>query len=471
MIKKICINNIATYTNPTILDDIKKINFVYGCNGSGKSTLVEYIENPLSSSDSQIEWENNQEIPVFVYNKKFIDDKFGESSKLDGIFTLGEETKEARDFIEKQRELISQNNSNINDNSKQIETIEKEIETITLNTKEICWKWKEKYVDRLPKVFEGYGRSKDKFLKLCLEKYETCDDHIIPDFNNITENYNVAFGTPTYPYDVLKIINIEEIEKFEICQLLGVSITGSSETEIGKFIKYLNNSDWVKHGISYSEKAEGKCPYCQRSLPESIQEDIRAFFDETYVNNINILSEYQRQYNISTSKLRSDLESILDNKIPNLDYRLFESEIDTISSIIDENKEKIQNKLDSPSVIFEIQSIVPIITQINETLSEFNITINKYNNIVQNRVLEREKCRDRVWQLMVYDLKPQIAQYHKNLTLKYEDIENLTNEIKRLENNSKTTQELINKKIETIVSVAPTVLKINKVRISINPFF
>ena len=43
MIKKITLNNIATYKQETTLETDKKINLIYGLNGTGKTTLSNYL--------------------------------------------------------------------------------------------------------------------------------------------------------------------------------------------------------------------------------------------------------------------------------------------------------------------------------------------------------------------------------------------------------------------------------------------
>lgn len=39
MITEITIQNVATYTSPVTLSDIRKINFIFGPNASGKTTI------------------------------------------------------------------------------------------------------------------------------------------------------------------------------------------------------------------------------------------------------------------------------------------------------------------------------------------------------------------------------------------------------------------------------------------------
>lgn len=55
MIEKIIIKNTATFDNEGVeIDNLKKINFVYGANGCGKTTISNVIASPESHTDSSI---------------------------------------------------------------------------------------------------------------------------------------------------------------------------------------------------------------------------------------------------------------------------------------------------------------------------------------------------------------------------------------------------------------------------------
>ena len=46
MIKSISVKQIATFDNDgTIIDNLKKVNFIYGANGCGKTTLSNYLHD------------------------------------------------------------------------------------------------------------------------------------------------------------------------------------------------------------------------------------------------------------------------------------------------------------------------------------------------------------------------------------------------------------------------------------------
>ncbi|MDR2125442.1 MAG: AAA family ATPase, partial [Prevotellaceae bacterium] len=47
MIESITIKNIATFDNEGIqINDLKKVNFIYGVNASGKTTISNFLQNP-----------------------------------------------------------------------------------------------------------------------------------------------------------------------------------------------------------------------------------------------------------------------------------------------------------------------------------------------------------------------------------------------------------------------------------------
>ena len=105
MIDSISIKNTASFdkNNGVQINELKKINFVYGSNGSGKTTISNLIANPTETEyqDCEITWQHNQQLQSLVYNKNFREQNFGNGA-VEGVFTLGQATKE-------EIELISQN--------------------------------------------------------------------------------------------------------------------------------------------------------------------------------------------------------------------------------------------------------------------------------------------------------------------------------------------------------------------------
>jgi len=105
MIQKIIIKNAATFDERGVeIDNLKKINFIYGTNGCGKTTISNVIASPELHTDSSIVWSLDNNEDVFVYNKTFRKKNFGEN--IPGVFTLGEATKGQIEELERKKEKL-----------------------------------------------------------------------------------------------------------------------------------------------------------------------------------------------------------------------------------------------------------------------------------------------------------------------------------------------------------------------------
>lgn len=113
MIKKITIRDVASYDSEgVVLDDLQKVNFVFGGNGTGKTTLSRVLgsENrELEYPGCEVKWRGKQK-KVLVYNKDFKERNVKE--KLPGVFMLGEisislndELVEILDRMKSEREM------------------------------------------------------------------------------------------------------------------------------------------------------------------------------------------------------------------------------------------------------------------------------------------------------------------------------------------------------------------------------
>lgn len=83
MLQSISVKKVATYDDAGIrIDNLKKVNFIYGANGSGKTTISKFLDEPSSSlfSECSLTWIGNLPISILVYNKDFREQNFGKGS-------------------------------------------------------------------------------------------------------------------------------------------------------------------------------------------------------------------------------------------------------------------------------------------------------------------------------------------------------------------------------------------------------
>lgn len=165
MIKEIVIKNVATYDDKGVtIDNIEKINYIYGANGCGKTTISNLLGNfELEKySDCQVKWANNVAERVFVYNKTFREKNFKESD-IAGIFTLGQATTEEIQEINKKKADLEDLKRNIIANKNTIESLNSKIQKEEADFKEIIWKDVYKAnEDKFKAAFVGFMK-KDTF--------------------------------------------------------------------------------------------------------------------------------------------------------------------------------------------------------------------------------------------------------------------------------------------------------------------
>lgn len=86
MIKKIEIKDIATFDHKGIeIDELKKVNVIYGSNGTGKSTVSKVLAQVHKFPQCHIDWKDGIPLDVLVYNKEFCEKNYSE--QMPGVFT------------------------------------------------------------------------------------------------------------------------------------------------------------------------------------------------------------------------------------------------------------------------------------------------------------------------------------------------------------------------------------------------
>ena len=105
MIESLIIKNVATYDSSGMqINELKKVNFIYGANGCGKTTVSNFLYNQDEPNfeNCSLKWNADNPLKTLVYNKDFRDRNFGKGT-IDGVFTLGQATKKQDEKIEVKR--------------------------------------------------------------------------------------------------------------------------------------------------------------------------------------------------------------------------------------------------------------------------------------------------------------------------------------------------------------------------------
>ncbi|MGW7977048.1 AAA family ATPase [Staphylococcus xylosus] len=463
MIKRILIHNIATYKNPVEIYP-KKLNFIYGSNGSGKTTISNLIKNFNLSNDCLVEMKNSNNISTLVYNKKFVEENFSQStSNLKGIFTLGEDSIHLQEEL---KQLENENQDNLKRIEKKEETIKnfnEEIGSKERLIKDKCWEIQQKIGNDFSEALIGYRNSKQKFMDKCINIYSEWNKKNDESIEKIKENYNICYSKNSQIYSLFPIIDISEIQSMEESQLLQKVITGSKESPIGQFIELLNNSDWMKQGLKYIPNSKEQCPFCQQSLSKELKQEIVGYFDEEYEKDVQRIKEFNLNYMKYFENVGSTISEILNSPIPFIDTSSLSDEYIILDKQIKLNEKELENKLNSPSNKVTIKSVEDLIEKINKIIDTYNVAIISNNDIVKNQEKEQQKCRKSLWFYIVKQLEKDLKDYLTFEQGKQKAKTSINKQIFDLKKKIRDNEIKINTIEGSLTSVAPTAKEINEI--------
>ena len=171
MIEKIEIKDTATYKNETI-DNLSKINFIYGNNGSGKTTISRIIRDESKYPACTVNWKDNTKLETLVYNSDFVEDNFQPSQEIKGIFTLGKEEADTQKKIDLEKSEIEKLNKELSEIASTLEVNNSNNESAISEAKETFWRMKQD-LDKssIKNALSGVRGKVDDFFNRVLKEY------------------------------------------------------------------------------------------------------------------------------------------------------------------------------------------------------------------------------------------------------------------------------------------------------------
>ncbi|WP_293741231.1 AAA family ATPase [uncultured Pedobacter sp.] len=467
MLESITIRGIATYDPTGIkIENLRKINFIYGANGCGKTTLSKYIydnSNPIYDA-CNLGWKGGLPVNVLVYNKDFRDRNFGKG-KIDGVFTLGEATKEDIEKIEKmQQELADLKSRGIEKKATLLKQEETKLQEEN-NFKEVVWTdiYKENE-DDFKDAFRGF-LSKNAFKDKLLHEFHNNKESLLT-VEELKEKAQIILGSTPSAMGLITSIVFNDFLEIEINGIWKRKIIGKSDVAIAGLIQKLNLNDWVNEGRNYLTEDQ-TCPFCQqKTINENFKKQLEDYFDETFTKDIQIVKDLSIQYSRDALNIQNLLEQIESQEKAKPDSKLnidlFSASLKTLINQFIANKELLSNKAKEPSRSFELISTKEQLEKIQGIIDKCNLEIKSHNVIVEDYSNQKNNLINSIWKYLIDSHNGIIDSFVKKQ-------EGLSKGIEAIKKQHQTLQEKyseLNKKIKiankNVTSVQPSVDEINR---------
>jgi len=467
MIESISIKNVATFDSTGVqIDDLKKINFIYGTNGCGKTTISNFLSNPndLKFTDCSTTWKNSVQLKTLVYNKEFRERNFG-NGKIGGVFTLGEATTEEirviNEKIENQKqikaEILKKRETALNQTKKQ--------EKNEIDFKDDCWtKIYKKHERNFKEAFTG-SLNKENFKNRLLNEFAN-NKVVLYSFDELKEKAKTIFGE--VPQNISPINSISFVRIIEIINnpIWKKIIVGKADVDIAKLIQKLNLNDWVSQGRNYIENDE-TCPFCQqKTITADFKKQLENYFDEAYLDDLRQIKELKQEYNFLTQNLINELNTIESNqknfKKTKLDTDKYSAFLKTLISQNANNSELLINKIKEPSRSLELVSLKEQLDLIAILITNANEEIRKHNEIAGNFNAEKDRLILSIWKYIIEQFRTDITKFNvENNGLKA-GILALNSQLSAKAIEYKALDVEIKKLSKNVTSIQPTINEINR---------
>lgn len=463
MITRISLQNTATFGNEAqTMDKLKKLNFVFGSNGSGKTTISRVLRSPEQYQNCNVAWENGSVFPCKVYNSDFVAENFKDDSDMPGIFTLGKEELETKEKIRELEKKIRELDSERTRKSNTLKGADgkggKEAELAAFEKKytDIFWSRKQRYdSSSLRDGMEGFLNSKTNFQKQLLQQAVSNKEQLCS-FEELSSRSKTAFGEKPMVLSEISLPNFTKFLELSCSPILKKKIVGKEDIDVSELIKKLNNSDWVKAGMTYLDRSDGICPFCQGKIQDNLKEKLNQYFDETYLANIKEINNIISHYDASSSQLLNHLDSILQQNEDFMDAETFKASLQLLKNVINNNKKLLLSKKENPSMPIELLEYGNLPEELVNLVKESNCKIREHNIMVSQLGKEQTLLKKQIWRFIASDASSDIAAYRKGKKKLEDEIAALNTEIKgilvqksRLETDIKNLQAALTSVIPT----------------------
>jgi len=428
----------------TTIGPLKPVNFLFGSNGSGKTTISRALADPGQFAGTTLTWNwTTRPLGIKVYNSDYVKATLQLAANLPGVFLLGEESADVRaeiDALTGPVGSIATEQKRFDELDGSLKSKVSEIAKAHEGLKAVAWSNRTKVPAELSKMFVGYNNSQEKLLKRLLE-IAAAHPNSIETFDALKAEASAVLDDDATPLAELPLgprLNLERTPGYE---LFATPVVGSSDVRLSPLIQQLQNADWVEHGRDYLSQADGRCPFCQQSVPADLETQLDRYFDMRYSQQIAQLKSFQIEVQNWADSWRGYLDDLPTRvSVPgHLDVERLQTARLQLESALERLMKSIELKLAGPSSVITLKPLTSEVGALAALVILANQSIKSFNLRLQNRGSARKAFLDRSW-----------IEFARGLLAK--ELASFEGEIKALEAGRSGIQARVNAASETLQS-------------------
>ena len=446
---------------PVVLDNMKRVCFVFGPNGSGKTTISQLIANEADNRSSPVlQWDIASPTKTYVYNRNFVSKNFARDSTIPGVFTMGQgmvdakkKIRELAEEIDKDRQKKEGQQENLRQAQKKSKKLEKEII-------EACWSVKSKMPNILKKTWKGVGRKRKFKDDIFTRITDLAQDENLPDISALKSKAAIVFDDSAQMFKEPPSFEYDTLLDSESAEIFTKPIVGKENVAIGDLIKRLGSSDWVAQGRKYI--TDDVCPFCQQhTVTDGLRSDLESFFDESYQTDVAALKEAVEDYKKRSNALIDMIVKVNDSYADFVDSASLKAQIAELRRVVQGTVTCLEKKTLEPSRVATVTSAKDACNEIPKLLEEARSKVKEYNKKIEHREDEKKKLVEDMWLFVTMTVKTNTTSQQK----KERDVQKEINGLKKaIEGTEGRINENLQKQREEekkLTNVKETAEKIN----------